>query len=160
APARISRLRDAAAVIARDDDRVAVRVDTADDADMAATAAARHDGNRANLRTGDAGSIAGKRTRHVGAGALVARTFQHQSHEGRAPQAGPARRVAAEITARFRDETRTAAEAGDAAGGGHAGSRSASAPAGADLTDSAGGDRRDGILRVTERMTVREFAEA
>ena len=52
AAARIDRLRDAMAVIARDDDGITTPIDTADDADMAAATSA-HDGYGTDLWTGD-----------------------------------------------------------------------------------------------------------
>src|SRR6188508_419459 len=57
AAARIHRFRDRIVVIAGDDDHVALRVDAADDADMAAAPPAHHrDG--ANLRAGNPGAVA------------------------------------------------------------------------------------------------------
>src|SRR5262249_7114734 len=109
--ARDRRLADAVAVVAGDHDRIAVRVDAADDADMAAAAAARHHRDGADLRTGDTRSVMRERARHVGAGTLMAGVLQHHVQEARAPQAASAGRIAAEITARLGDEARSATEA-------------------------------------------------
>src|SRR6478752_3805869 len=58
AAGRIDRLRNRMIVVAGNDDRVAVRIDTADDTDMAATAAPHH-GDSADLWAADAGSVSG-----------------------------------------------------------------------------------------------------
>ena len=50
-------LGDAIAVVARDDDRVAVGVDATDHADVAAVRAPAHDRNRADLGPGNALAI-------------------------------------------------------------------------------------------------------
>src|SRR5689334_222222 len=102
AAGRISRLGNLVVVIARNDDRVTGRVNTADDADMTA-AATRHHRDGADLRAGDAMAIL-----RIGAGevaaAFMAGLFQHHVHEGAAPQAVPPGGVAAEVPASFGDQ--------------------------------------------------------
>src|SRR5689334_7617442 len=71
---------------------------------MTAAAAARHHGDGADLRPGDARAVMGERARHVGAGAAIAVVLQHHVHEARAPEAAAAGRIAAEIAARIGDE--------------------------------------------------------
>src|SRR5262245_66405803 len=63
---RINRFRNRMIVVARNDDRVAVRIDTADDADMAATAASHH-GASADLWSADTGSVTGIGAREIAA---------------------------------------------------------------------------------------------
>src|SRR5690348_15306450 len=94
--ARDRGFANAVAVVAGDHDRISVRVDAGDDADMTAAATARHHGDGADLRAGDARAVMRERVRHVGAGALMAGLLKHHVHEARAPQAAAARRVAAE----------------------------------------------------------------
>ena len=54
----IDRFRNRMIVVAGNDNWVAVRIDTTDDTDMAATAASHH-GDGTDLRAGDAGAVAG-----------------------------------------------------------------------------------------------------
>src|SRR5207244_12090580 len=96
------------AVIARDYDRIASGIDTADHADMSATAAPSHHRDGADLRPGHALALARERTRQIRAGAAITRMLQHHAHEAGAPQAAAAGRTAAEITARFGDHIRRA----------------------------------------------------
>src|SRR6476660_8167915 len=58
AAGRVNRLCNRVIVVAGNDDRIAVRIDTADDTDMAATAASHH-GDSADLWPADTGSVAG-----------------------------------------------------------------------------------------------------
>src|SRR5207237_8704566 len=89
------------AVVAGNHDRISLCIDAGDDADMAAAAAPSHDGDGADLRSGDALAVAGERTRHVGAGAAIAGMLKHHVHEARAPQAAASGRARAETTATF-----------------------------------------------------------
>src|SRR4051794_14122272 len=78
---------------------------------MTAPAAARHDRDGADLRTGDTRAVMRERVRHVGAGAMVAGFLKHHVHEARAPQTAAAGRIAADIAARLGHEARATAEA-------------------------------------------------
>src|SRR3954454_11668505 len=57
-----------------------------------------HDGDSADLRSGDAVAIARERTRHVRSGAAVTGVLQNHVHEPGAPKTAAAGRGAAEIT--------------------------------------------------------------
>jgi transposase, IS30 family len=101
--ARHRGLPHAVAVVAGDHDRIALRIDAGDDADMAAAATAHHcDG--ADLGSGYTRAVMGEGRREIRAGALMAGLFQHHVHEPRAPQAGAAGRIGAEIVPRLGDE--------------------------------------------------------
>ena len=108
AASRYRRLTNTVAVIAGDHDRIAVRIDAGDDADMTAAATA-HDGDGADLWSRNAMAVTRERTRHVRAGAVMTGALQNHVHEARAPQAAPTRGIAAEIVARFHHEARAAA---------------------------------------------------
>ena len=86
ARARIDALADAAAVIAGNDDRIAVRVDAGDHADMTAVLAAGEHRDGADARLGNAVAVIGEGPGGVGIGAGIADFGQHEIHEGRAPQ--------------------------------------------------------------------------
>src|SRR5205085_4166915 len=94
---RNRRFPDAVAVIARDYDRIASGIDTADHADMSAAAAPSHHRDGAKLRSRHVLAVARERTRQIRAGAAITRMLQHHVHEACAPQACAAGRIAADI---------------------------------------------------------------
>src|SRR5262245_50570403 len=69
----------------RNDSWVAVRIDTTDDTDMAATAASHH-GDGTDLGAGDAGAVAGVSTCEIAATCMPG-ALKHQVHESAAPKA-------------------------------------------------------------------------
>src|SRR5664280_3270203 len=82
-PTRVDRFRRRVIVVAGYDDWIAVGIDAADHADMAAAVAAHHrDG--ADLRAGNARAVTRIGTGEVAA-AGVAGALEHQVHEGAAP---------------------------------------------------------------------------
>src|SRR5262249_14007120 len=99
---RIDRLGDRMIVVARDDDRIAVRVDPADHADMASATAA-HDGDGADLRPRDAGPVARVSAGEIAA-ARVTGVLEHHVHERAAPQAAAPGGVGADVFARLDDQ--------------------------------------------------------
>src|SRR5581483_1104786 len=92
-------------VVARDDDRVAVGVNTTDNTNMAV-----HDGDRPDLRAGDARAVTRVSPGEVAA-AGMAGAPEHHVHEGAAPQAAAAGRIGADVSARLLHQ-RIAGEAG------------------------------------------------
>src|SRR6185312_15053581 len=86
------------------DDRVAVRIEPGDDADMAAVLTAREHRNGADLRPGNAMAVLRERPGGIRTGAGVADLGQNEIHEARAPEAIAAGRVGAEIFARLDNE--------------------------------------------------------
>src|SRR5690242_10978431 len=98
-PGRIDRFSNSVVVVAGYDDRIAVRVNTADDTDVTA-AATPHDGDGADLRTTYLGAVAGIRARKISAARMTG-PLKHQIHEGSAPKTAPARRIGADVFTRF-----------------------------------------------------------
>src|SRR5262249_40443644 len=96
------RLSDRMIVVAGDDNRVAIRIDSADHADMAAAAAAHH-GDGTDLRPRDASAVT-----RIGAGEIAAPgvtgALEHKVHEGTAPPAAAPGRIGADVLARLRDQ--------------------------------------------------------
>ena len=75
ARARINADADPVIVVARDDDRIAVRIDAADYADMTAALAAPKHRDRADTRLGNAVSVIGEGLGGVGIGAGIAEPY-------------------------------------------------------------------------------------
>ena len=95
----IDRFRNRMIVVAGNNDRISVRIDPADDADMAAAAAPHHcDG--ADLRTADPGSVSGISAREITA-TCMSGALEHKVHESAAPKAATSGRVGPDIFARL-----------------------------------------------------------
>src|SRR5262245_38334160 len=86
-------------VVARNDNWVAVRIDTADDTDMAATAASHH-GDGTDLRAGDAGPVARVSACEIPTTCMPG-ALKHQVHESAAPKAAAPCGVGPDIFARL-----------------------------------------------------------
>lgn len=108
AAAPILGLGNAMTMVAGDDDRIALRIDAAHDADMTA-ATPRHDGDGADLGPRHAMAVMREGPRHIRARALMAGALEHEVHERAAPQAAPMGRIGAEPAACFRNDRRTEA---------------------------------------------------
>src|SRR4029077_18101460 len=86
-------------VVAGNDNWVAVRIDTTDDTDMAATAASHH-GDGTDLRAGDARAVAGVGACDIPATCMPV-ALKHQVHESAAPKAAALCGVGPDIFARL-----------------------------------------------------------
>ena len=98
-PGRIHRLGNRVIVVAGNDDRIAVRIDTADHADMTAAATAHHR-DCANLRARSRGCRSAHRPGQIAATGMAG-ALEHQVHERTAPQAASPGRIGADVFARF-----------------------------------------------------------
>ena len=95
----VDRLCNRMIVVAGNNDRVAVRIDTADDTDMAATPASHH-GDSADLWPADTSSVAGIGAREIAATSMAG-TLEHQVHESAAPKTAASCRVGPDVFARL-----------------------------------------------------------
>src|SRR6185437_15837292 len=99
---RIDRFSNCVIVVAGHDDRIAVRINTADDADMATTTTP-HYCDSTDLRNTYSGAVAGIRARQISAPGMTG-PLEHQIHECSAPKAAPPRRISANVFSRLDDQ--------------------------------------------------------